>query len=133
MIIIIPEQGQSITIHPGPQSVVILSPKPSPEAVVSAPLPWHDSNIASKMEGTRPTRLARRIMPVVILSAFAFLGALYLNTTHKTSTIEAMDIQKSGQAHSQLRPVMPAPMDLPQQPAMRPPVKENPNSAFGLN
>ncbi|MCP1242800.1 hypothetical protein GOB86_10355 [Acetobacter lambici] len=133
MIIIIPEQGQSITIHPGQQSVVILSPKPSSEAVVSAPSPWPDTNVALKTEGTRATRLARRIAPVIILSAFAFLGALYLNPAHKTAPIETLDIQKSGQAHSQLRPVMPAPMDLPQKQAMRPPTEENPNSAFGLN
>lgn len=133
MVIIIPEQGQSITIHPGQQDVVILPPKQSSEAAAPAPFPWHDTTTTLKKQRTQATGLAKRIMPVVILSAVAFWGGRYLFPAYTNPAIEKQIIQKPGPGHPQLRSIMPAPADSPQKPAMQPPPEESPNSAFGLN
>mgnify|MGYP001211621372 CR=1 FL=1 len=129
MIIILSEQDQPVTIHPGPQNIVILpSGQASPTSNALSP---HETTKENETE-TGTTHIAKRIIPYAIIALLALWGGLYLFHDNVQPTKRPVTAHNTENA---------LPLPEPQQPYRNTPLSQsahpapqgNPNSAFGLN
>ncbi|MFT9000403.1 MAG: hypothetical protein ABF976_11720 [Acetobacter syzygii] len=130
MIIILSDQDQPVTIHPGSQNIVIIP------AGQTSPITLPDLNALQIQKTTinKPTRatyVARRILPYAVIAFFSVWAGHVLSHKKNVQPIEKL-VTPLHSFRTLPSPEAPQP-DRKALQTTHPATQENPNTAFGLN
>lgn len=132
MIVIHNDQERPITIHAGPDGVVILTSGQT-TALTFPTLPAQGVGILNEKNVKLFKCSAKQIMPYVIITALAVWGGQYLFSGHNTPPASPMRLQRPDLPTRSGPDIPHFPADIARSQPAQPTPQDNPNSAFGLN